>query len=140
VILLKNAVFWDVTPCGSCKNDVSEERIASIFRVINIDEMGTMLAVTSNRSTLRRLLVKANVVPTSPIAVTLIMKALRSSETSVLTRATCLNIPQDVVLHSYRRVNLKSYIVILVFHYLLLCYIVFTCGKFGEIRNQFNTN
>jgi hypothetical protein len=36
----------------------------------------------------RRLLVTANVVPSSPIFVTLIMEALSSSETSVLTRAT----------------------------------------------------
>jgi hypothetical protein len=28
---MKNAVFWDVTPCGCYKNDVSEERFASII-------------------------------------------------------------------------------------------------------------
>jgi hypothetical protein len=22
-VTMKNGVFWDVTPCGSCKNDVS---------------------------------------------------------------------------------------------------------------------
>jgi hypothetical protein len=32
-----------------------------------------------------------------------------SSETSVLTRATLRNIPQDTILHSHRRENLKSY-------------------------------
>jgi hypothetical protein len=36
----------------------------------------------------RRLLVTANVVPSSPILVILMREALRSSETSVLTRAT----------------------------------------------------
>jgi hypothetical protein len=35
------------------RTDVSEERIASIIRVTRIDELGTLLAVTSNRSTLR---------------------------------------------------------------------------------------
>jgi hypothetical protein len=57
-----------------------------------------------------RLLVTVNVVPTSPILVTLMMEALSSSETSVLTIATQRNIPEDSILHSHRREDLKSYI------------------------------
>jgi hypothetical protein len=38
------------------------------------------------------------------------MEALSSSETSILASATWRNIPEEAILHSYRRENLKSYI------------------------------
>jgi hypothetical protein len=70
------------------QTDVSEELSASFIRVTRICELGTTLAVTSNRRTLRRNMIK---------------KALSSSETLVLTRAIRRNIPEYTILHSHRR-------------------------------------
>jgi hypothetical protein len=68
------------------RTDVSEEPSTPIIRVTRICELGTTLAATNNRRTLRR----------------------GSFETSVLTRTT-RRIPEDIILHSHRRENLKSY-------------------------------
>jgi hypothetical protein len=61
------------------RTEVSAELSTSFIRVTKISELGTTLAVTSNRFTL------------------------------VLTRATRHNIPEDGILHSHPRENLKYY-------------------------------
>jgi hypothetical protein len=66
------------------RTDILEESIASIIRVERISELGTTLAVTSNRSTLQRTF-------SSP------------------TIATWLHIPEDGIFHSLHHEKLNSY-------------------------------
>jgi hypothetical protein len=84
---MKNAVFWDITTCGCCKN--RGDNIAFLRSVF-------------------RLPVNSNVVPSSPTLITLIMEVIHSSETSGLVRTTRCNIPEIGILHSLCRKNFRS--------------------------------
>jgi hypothetical protein len=87
---MKNAVFWDVAPCRSCVN----RRFGGTYR----------LHLQGRKC---RLQPPAHAGSSHSDFSTLKMEAIRSSETSVHTRYTRRNIPEDGILHSHRRENLK---------------------------------
>jgi hypothetical protein len=85
---MKNAVFWDVTSCGSCNNPRFEEQ----YRFLHQSEKGQRASkYVSSMKQLKRILLSVlqflvtdNVVPTSLIVVALMMEAIRSSESRFL--------------------------------------------------------
>jgi hypothetical protein len=88
------------------RTDVSEERIAvPIIRVTRVGELGRSLALTRNRSPLRRN--PANV-SSLPIIITQIIQIIHSFEPSVLTIATRRHVPEGDILHSHFCEILKS--------------------------------
>jgi hypothetical protein len=84
-ILLKYAVFWDMRPCGSCKN----RGFGGIYHFRH--QGGKNGLARSNVS-----------------IAALMMEAIRSSETLVLTRPTRRKIREDGIFHSNRRENLNA--------------------------------
>jgi predicted DNA-binding ribbon-helix-helix protein len=106
---MENAFFWDVTPCGSCKN----QRFGRMCRLYGQNDKNR--PSRKNFSSLRcvlRPIITANFVPSWLIHVTLMMiEPIYSSETSVCTRITRSHVLEDDILHSHRRENLRSYVV-----------------------------
>jgi hypothetical protein len=92
---MKKAVFWDVAPCRSGVN----RRFGGTYRLhlhqsaFNVSHGRFACGLSCNFPS------------------TLKMEAIRSSETSVNTLSTRRHIPEDCILHSHRRDNLKSYII-----------------------------
>jgi hypothetical protein len=79
----KNAVLWDVALCSSCVNP----HFGGMYRLHLQDRKIRDRGASVSRK----------------------VEAIRSSETSVHTRSTQLHIPEDAILHSHRRENLKYY-------------------------------
>jgi hypothetical protein len=94
------------------KTDVSEELSSSFIRVTRIGEVGRTLAHLVFFRSVRRLLVSASVVPSSPILVSLMKDAPSSSETSVLTRAEQRNILEDTILQENTILYIHSLILL----------------------------
>jgi hypothetical protein len=112
------------------RTEVLEDLSSSFTRLTRIGELGTTLSVTNNRRTLlvranvvpsspilvtriKKVLVAASVVPSSPIFVILMKEELGTSETSVLTRATRHNNPEDTILRLMYMFVVKYYKVLI---------------------------
>jgi hypothetical protein len=95
--LLKNAVFRDVTPCISSCEQMFRRNYCLHLQGIKICEPGTSVS--------RWLQADSSLAD----FYTLKMEAICSSETSVHTKFTRSHIPEDGILRSHRRENLKSY-------------------------------
>jgi hypothetical protein len=86
---MKNAVFWMLHHVALVRTDVSEEH--------RFHHQSDKSQRARSNVSVHLLLVTINT-PSSPILVTLMMELVRSSETSVLTRGTPRQIPEDGIL------------------------------------------
>jgi hypothetical protein len=133
-IFIKNALFWDVTPCGCCKNwcfggpyrlhhqDDKILHATLVFIIIIIIIINVQRTLSSSMLSRQHKLWMSSgtlyyasvasyceAIPSSLILVTLMMEAILSTEMSVLRIATRCNIPEDGLLHSHCCEDLKSW-------------------------------
>jgi hypothetical protein len=62
------------------RTDVSKESIIPIIRGTRIGHLGTTLAVLAAKASCEGILVTANIVPSSPILITLLIEAILSTK------------------------------------------------------------
>jgi hypothetical protein len=94
---MKIAVFWDVAPSRSCVN----QRFGVTYRLLTI--AGCFRLVTQSAATSSRWFLTCEFFYPEDGGDTF-------PETSVYIRLARRYIPEDCILHSHRRENLKSYI------------------------------
>jgi hypothetical protein len=116
-VAMKNVVFWDVTPCSSFKN----RRFGGTY----LHHLGAKESVYL--CTVFWLLLTTNVVSSSLSLSTLMIVAMHSSATSVLTWATRRYVPDNGILPSHRSENLKSCIALNVQQYSRIFRFLSTC-------------
>jgi hypothetical protein len=97
-------VVLDVKPHGSYKS-------RPFGRTYRHRHQGEKISELRRTCSMLQLVVTADVVPRSLILFTLMMKAIRSSETLVGTRATRRHIPEDGIFRIHRRENIRYYTV-----------------------------
>jgi hypothetical protein len=97
VVTMKNVVFFDVTSCRSCKN----RRFGGTHRLHNQGKASKLeTALATNTANSPRLL----------ILFILMMEAILSPETSVLTRTTRRHITEDAILYC---ITVLKYVLVL---------------------------
>jgi hypothetical protein len=106
---MKNVILWDAMPYGSYKNrrfggtwcahhQVDNRELGTTLGNLVFHTNGSFHTLVFLRS-VGRLLVTADVIPSSQSPVTLMMEALGSSETSVRTRVIRSNIRENGIFH-----------------------------------------
>jgi hypothetical protein len=107
-ILMIEAICFSETSGSLLQFLVTANVVSSSLLVYTV--MMEAICSSETSESLLQLLVTNNVVPSSLILSTLLIEAICSRDTSVLTRTTRSHIPEDGILRSHRREDLKSYI------------------------------